>query len=346
MKYEAWDIDFAKHEEEYLNLYKKYSLEEFNVENLETRLAKVAARGYAVTVANATDALHFSLLCNNIGPGDEVLVSDFSWISTASCISMVGAIPVFCDIDDDYHISLESIMRMMSPSVKALIYTPLFGNMSDMTNIINFCNQNNIVLIEDSAQAIGSKYNGKPAGSFGDISSYSFNDNKVIGGISGGGVLLTDDKDKAELVTKLRRHGRGEMLGRNSTMYHMNAAIIDFRLNRMQELQSMRQDIAAMYDDAFGIIPNNNVDNNRHKYVYRCSSEDARNQIKDQIRGKIHYPQISKNPMYNSIQHRKDDCIKSEAASKTVVSLPIHPYMEEEEIEKVINTVCILDENF
>ena len=346
MKYEAWDIDFKKHQVEYLELYKRNSLEPFDVEKLESRLAKIAGRHYAVTVSNATDALYFSLLCNNIGTGDEVLVSDFSWISTASCISMAGATPVFCDIDDDYHISLESIERMMSPKVKALIFTPLFGNMSDMTDIVNYCNKNNIVLIEDSAQALGSKYNGQPAGSFGDISSYSFNDNKVIGGISGGGVLLTDNKDKAELAIKLRRHGRGEMLGLNSQMYPINAAIINFRLNRMDDLQFMRQRVGSMYDEAFGITPNNNVNNNRHKYVYRCKSEETRNLIKNEIDGKVHYPQISKNPMYNSIKHRKDNCINSEAASKTVVSLPIHPYMEEEEIEKVINTVCILDEDF
>lgn len=346
MKYEAWDIDFKKHEDEYLKLYKKFSLESFDIENLENRLAKIAGRNYAVAVSNATDALHFSLLCNDIGEGDEVLVSDFSWISTASCISMVGAIPVFCDVDDEYHISIESIKRMMSPKVKALIFTPLFGNMSDMTDIIKLCDENNIVLIEDSAQALGSKYNDKPAGSFGDISSYSFNDNKVIGGISGGGVLLTDNRDKAELAAKLRRHGRGEMLGRNSTMSSMNAAIIDFRLNRMEELQLMRQNIGSMYDEAFGIVPNNKVNNNRHKYVYKCKSEENRNLIKKEINGKVHYPQISENPMYNFLHHRKDDCINSKLFSQTVVSLPIHPYMEEEEIDKVINTVCILDENF
>lgn len=339
-KYEAWDIDFQHYEVEYLDVYKRNSIEEFNVEHLERRLANIAGRDYAVTVANATDALHFSLLCCNIKPGDEVLVTDFSWISTASCISMVGAIPVFCDIDDDYHISLESIQRMMSPKVKALIYTPLFGNMSDMTDILEFCHTNNIALIEDSAQALGSTYNGRPAGSFGDISSYSFNDNKVIAGISGGGAILTNDKEKADLARKLRRHGNGEILGRNSTMSSLNAAIIDFRLDRMKELQEKRQHIASIYDEAFDIEPNENVNNNRHKYVHRCNNRD---EIKNKLGAKVHYYPISENPMYQQLAHRKDTCINSKKLSEIVVSLPIHPYMKDDKIDQIINTVLILE---
>lgn len=340
MKYEAWDIDFQHHETEYLNLYKKNSVEEFNIENLEKRLANIAERLYAVTVANATDALHFSLLCCNIKPGDEVLVTDFSWISTASCISMVGAIPVFCDIDDEYHISLESIQQMMSPNVKALIYTPLFGNMSDMSKIVDFCHANNIMLIEDSAQALGSKYNGRPAGSFGDISSYSFNSNKVIAGISGGGVILTNDKEKADLARKIRRHGNGEILGRNSTMSSLNAAIINFRLDRMKELQEKRQYIASIYDEAFDIPHNDLIDNNRHKYVHWCNNRDS---IQHKLNAKVHYYPISENPMYKRLHHRKDNCVNSKKASEMVISLPIHPYMHEDDIDQIINTVLILE---
>ena len=142
----------------------------------------------------------FSLKCLDIKPGDEVLTTNFSWISTASCISMVGATPVFCDIDKEtYHISLDSIKRMYSDKVKAIVYPHLFGNMSDITEILKFCKEKNISFIEDAAQAIGSSLNGVKAGTLGELSTISFNANKTIGGIAGGGVVLTDNKDYADM---------------------------------------------------------------------------------------------------------------------------------------------------
>ena len=168
--YEGWDREYQQNKDEYLKLFDNFMSQSNyeNCEQFEQDFAQLIGRKYAVSVANATDALHFSLRSRNIGVGDEVLVTDFSWISTSSCISMVGATPVFCDIDaNTCHISLESIKRMTTPKTKALIYTHLFGNMSDTKDIEEFCKDNGIMFIEDAAQSLGSSIDNKKAGSIG-----------------------------------------------------------------------------------------------------------------------------------------------------------------------------------
>ena len=148
--YEGWDREYQQNKDEYLKLFDNFMSQSNyeDCEQFEQEFAQLIGRKHAVSVANATDALHFSLRSRNIGAGDEVLVTDFSWISTSSCISMVGATPVFCDIDaDTCHISLDSIKRMTTPSTKALIYTHLFGNMSDTKDIEEFCKDKGIMSV-------------------------------------------------------------------------------------------------------------------------------------------------------------------------------------------------------
>ena len=250
----GWDREYLANKEEYLKLFDKtmQKEQEQNVEFLEDSLKKITGRKYAIACSNGTDALHFALISLGIKRFDEVLTTQFSWISTASCISMTGTIPVFCEINIlNYHMSLESIKKMYSRKVKAIVYPHLFGNMSDTKEIIDFCKEKNIAFIEDeNAQSLGSSLNGVKAGSIGDVSCLSFNANKVVGRIAGGGAILTDDKDKAELFRKLRRHGNNEVLGYNSKMLLMNAKFINFRLKKIDEWQTKRQEIAKQYDNA------------------------------------------------------------------------------------------------
>ena len=172
---------------------------------------------------------------------------------------MVGATPVFCDIDaDTCHISLDSIKRMTTPNTKALIYTHLFGNMSDTADIEQYCKDKGIMFVEDAAQSLGSRINNRKAGSIGDCSSFSFNTNKVVSGINGGGIFLTDNEQLADTVKKLRRHGKGkdyEMLGYNSRMYVLNAQIIQLRLKHLTRDRQIRQQTAMTYNSAFKDLP-------------------------------------------------------------------------------------------
>jgi len=352
----GWDREYATNKEHYQRIMDKvFSSESEDISFLETTLKEVSGRKYVVATNSATDALYLSLVAYGIGLGDEVLVTDFSWISTSSCISLAGATPVFCDIDlDTYHISLDSIKRMYSNKVKALIYTPLYGNMTETAEILAFCEENNIIFIEDSAQAIGSSFNGVKAGSVGHCSSYSFNTNKVIAGIAGGGSFMTDDEEIAHKVMLMRRHGKNrdfETIGINSKMLPFNCEVINYRLSNMVEHQSKRQEIAAIYneefeDQAYLQVMGNGVNHNYHKYVVRFDDKQTRDRIKKVLQSRgisagIHYEKpLSTNSVYSKVYHKKDECVNSMIAAQTVLTLPVHAWLTDEEIESIINTVA------
>ena len=342
--------EYLANKQEYLKIFDgaMQQDQEQNVEFLEKSLIGITGRKYAVACSNGTDALHFALISLNLKSDDEVLTTNFSWISTASCITMAGATPVFCDVNIlNYHMSLDSIKRMYTNKTKAIVYPHLFGNMSDTKEILDFCKEKNIAFIEDAAQSLGSSLNGVQAGSIGDISTLSFNANKVVAGIAGGGAILTDDKDKAELFKKLRRHGNNEVLGYNSKMLLLNAKFIDFRLQKIKEWQSKRQDIAKQYDkrlqDYVTIQPTTNgLNHNYHKYVIRLQNKEVRNRLKKLLNAKIHYDKpLSENKMYENIKHKKDSTFVSKIVCDSILTLPINAYMNQQEVNKVINTILI-----
>ena len=347
----GWDREYLANKDEYLKIFDgaMQQEQEQNVEFLEKSLTKITGRKYAVACSNGTDALHFALISLGIKPGDEVLTTQFSWISTASCITMVGATPVFCEPNIlTYHMDLDSIKRMYSEKTKAIVYPHLFGNMSDTKEILDFCKEKNIAFIEDACQALGASLNGINAGSIGDVSTLSFNANKVVAGIAGGGAILTDDEDKAELFKKLRRHGNNEVLGRNSKMLMLNACFINFRLKKIKEWQDKRQAIAKQYDEALKdyvtIQPTTNgLNHNYHKYVIRLQNKKVRDLVKDKLNAKVHYDKpLSENLMYQNIKHRQDKTFISKIICDTILTLPIHPYMTQEEVNKIINAILIL----
>ena len=352
ISYDGWDREYKENRAAYLDIFDGF-MSQLNYENneeFENNFARRIGRNYCISVASATDALHFALLAHNIGFEDEVLVTDFSWISSSAVVSLVGATPVFCDIDlDSYHMSFDSIKRMYSNKVKAIIYPHLFGNMTDTSEIKQFCKQNDILFIEDAAQSLGSSLHGTKAGTIGDISVYSFNSNKVIAGVNGGGVVLTDNEDVAKRIKMIRRHGKDKdfsMLGYNSRMYVLNALIINQRLKHADRNQERRQSIANTYNNAFEGLSlrtqkmSNGLNHNYHKYVVRFEDKDTRKRVKDALKASIHYETpLSRNTMYNDIHYRSDACTASNHASRTVISLPIHAWLEEHEIQHVIGTL-------
>ena len=346
----GWDREYLEHKQEYLDLFDKSMQkdQEQNVEFLEDKLKLYTGRKYVVACQSGTDALHFALRSLDIGKGDEVMTTQFSWISTASCISMVGATPVFCDIDPKtYHLSMHSVRRMYQPEVKAIVYPHLFGYMSETKEIIEFCKEKNIAFIEDAAQSLGASLHGVKAGSIGEISTLSFNANKVISGIAGGGAICTDNKDLARTFKRLRKHGENKILGYNSKMLLMNAEFINFRLNRMKEWQKMRQEIAKQYDEQLReyvtLQPTTtSLDHNYHKYVIRVQNKKVRDNLKKVLNAKVHYDlPLSENKMYKDIPYRADKMFISKIVCDTILTLPIHPYMTKQEVNKVINTIII-----
>jgi len=301
---------------------------------IENKLCELTNRDYAIPVRSGTDALQLSLLSYNIGIGDEVLVSNFSWVSTASCISMVCATPVFCDVDlDTYHISMSSVRKMVSEKTKALIFPHLFGSMMQTNELVSFCKENNILLIEDACQSVGCILNGSPAGSIGDISTLSFNLNKVVSGITGGGAILTNDDIVASKLKKLSHHGYGkdfEYLGINGRMSDVDKIEICRQLDTLQETIAERNVFAENYDRFFKSFPvkmqkiPERLYSNRHKYTLRFESKEIRDRIKNIFGCKVHYSKpISENTMYKNIIHRKDRCPNSQLISDTILTLPM-----------------------
>ena len=344
----GWDREYLEHKQEYLDLFDKSMQkdQEQNVEFLEDKLKLYTGRKYVVACQSGTDALHFALRSLDIGKGDEVMTTQFSWISTASCISMVGATPVFCDIDPKtYHLSMHSVRRMYQPEVKAIVYPHLFGYMSDMKELLDFCKEKNIYLIEDSAQSLGASLLGVKAGSIGDISTLSFNANKVIAGIAGGGAVCTNDKEQARLCKRLRKHGENKILGYNSKMLLMNAEFINFRLKRMTEWQKKRQEIAKRYDEQLKDIVTlqpmtTSLNHNYHKYVIRVEDKETRDTLKKRLNATVHYPTpISENKMYEKLINRVDECPNTQLVCDTILTLPIHPYLTDEEVDNTCNII-------
>lgn len=346
-----WDRDYNANKDAYIKLFDQcMSSNQDMVSKLQQRICDYTNRTYAVAVNSATDGLLYSLLAYGIGPGDDVIVSDFSWISSASCITMAGANCIFGDIDSDsYHITLDQIKRKCTVNTKALIYTHLFGNMSDTSEIVQFCKDNDIVLIEDAAQSLGSSLNGIKAGSIGDVSSFSFNDNKVIAGISGGGIVMTDDYDKYVYIEKLKRHGRNqfgesEFLGYNSQMYNLNAAVINYRMDMLDQWQYKRQSIAQQYNEELSDLdvhiqlPGEQQVHNYHKYTVRFQDQETRDRVCDQLKLSIHYPRtISENIMYDL-----EPQPNAKHVSNTILTLPNHPYMNDQEIEKILTYMSMI----
>ena len=347
ISFTAWDRDYEQNKQAYDAIFAgAMSVDKTeDVSILEEYIKSYSGRKHAVLVNSATDALYFSLLAAGVGPGDETIVSDFSWISTSSCISMVGATPVFCDINPESKtLDLESVQRMVGPNTKALIYTHLYGSMvEEAFEIEQWCYENGIIFIEDAAQSLGTSLNGRKAGTLGEFSSYSFNVNKVISGVEGGGVFLTDDIEMAKKVRALRRHGRNgsnsESLGYNSVTYLLNSEIIAYRMSRMDEMQKRRNEIAVQ----FGYEPVEGLEHNFHKYVLDCEDKEDRQFVREMFKQAgvptaIHYDRpLSEHSMYDTIPHRKDNCINAKHASETVLSIPIHCWMTDEEIETIVD---------
>jgi perosamine synthetase len=229
----------------------------------EAMVAAHTGRKHAVSVAHCTSAIHLALAALNIGPGDEVIVPECTWVATASPVVQVGATPVFCDIDPvTWCLSPASFAAAITPQTKAAIVVDLYGGMPDWSRLDTIARDHGIVLIEDAAEAIGSRYRGKPAGAFGKASVFSFHGSKTVT-TGEGGMLVTDDDAIAERVNILRDQGRHptsralitEEVGFKYRMSAMQAAMGVAQMERLDELIAMKRDIFAFYREALGDQP-------------------------------------------------------------------------------------------
>jgi perosamine synthetase len=229
----------------------------------ESAFAAYVARKYAIALPSATSAIHLSLLALGVGPGDEVIIPDSTWIASAAPIDYVGATPVFVDVDAaTWCIRPDTFEAAITDRTKAVILVDLYGSMPAMDKLLAIASARGIAVIEDAAEAVGSEYCGRLAGGFGDTSVFSFHGSKTLT-TGEGGMLVTDRRDLYDRAQFLRDHGRvpGDVQFFNTEvaykykMSSMQAALGLAQLERIEELVQKKRDIFAMYRDAFLDVP-------------------------------------------------------------------------------------------
>ncbi|MFN1835334.1 DegT/DnrJ/EryC1/StrS family aminotransferase [Balneola sp. MJW-20] len=340
------------------------------VKEFEAHVAEYLGSKHAIGVNSGTDALVIALRAAGIGEGDEVITTSFTFFATAESISMVGAKPVFADIDEKtYNVDPDEIVKKISERTKAIMPVHLYGRPAAMSRIMEIAEKHDLLVIEDCAQSFGASYEitclechgkcsrtgkGQKLGSIGQLGAYSFFPSKNLGGFGDGGLIVTDDDELAELCRKLRSHGslkkyRNEMLGYNSRLDTLQAALLDVRLNHIEAFNSHRRAVAERYTRAFadmdGIIPPTPEDAGHvyHQYTVRVTGMD-RDELAQKLEEKgistmIYYPVPSHRlPVYGSAYNHVELPI-TDRLTDEVLSLPIGGMFSEEDQKRVIDSV-------
>ncbi|NQU18508.1 MAG: DegT/DnrJ/EryC1/StrS family aminotransferase [Candidatus Saganbacteria bacterium] len=319
---------------------------------LEEECAKFCGTKFAVAVSSGTEAIHLALRACGIQPGDEVITSPFTFIATAEAIVYVGAKPVFVDIEEEnFNIDPKKIEEKITPKTKAILPVHLYGKAADMESIKKIAKKYNLKIIEDCAQAIGAEQNKKKAGSFGDAGAFSFFPTKNLGCFGDGGMITTNDETIANETKILRTHGSRKkyhhnIIGYNSRLDALQAAILRVRLRHLKEWTKNRQKTASIYKKQIKTVtlPATNA-NEKHvwnQFTIKASNRDellAKLQ-ENKIGAMVYYPiSLHLQEAFINLGYQKGDLPKSEKLQDQVLSLPIFPELTNEEIERVCETV-------
>lgn len=323
------------------------------VKQFEEKVADFLHVRHAVGVNSGTDALVIALRALNIQEGDEVITTPFTFFATAEAISIVGAQPVFVDIEEDtFTIDPDLLESAITEKTKAIIPVHLFGQCVNMEKIMDIARKYEIKVIEDSAQAFGAEWNGQLAGTMGNIGCFSFFPTKNLGTYGDGGLVVTNDDELAEKIRMLRNHGSKkryvhEMLGYNSRLDEIHAAILQIKLPYIQQWNEQRIKIASLYSERLQVIAGITTPVDKYgKHVYHQYTikvnESCRNQLRQKllefgIQTMLYYPvPLHKLPVY---EHLSLQLPVSEKVSHRVISLPIYPFMKKEEVEYVCDVI-------
>jgi dTDP-4-amino-4,6-dideoxygalactose transaminase len=318
----------------------------------ESELAAWTGRRHAVAVGSGTDALTFALVAGGIGPGDDVLVPAFSFIASASCVLRAGARPVFVDADDDGLLDLDVATARVTRRTRALVAVQLFGQMLDPAALEAFAAERGLLLVEDAAQALGATRSERRCGAVGQASACSFDPTKTLAAPGSGGALLCDDDELAGRVRRLRWHGRDERgrfatLGHNSQLPTAAAAALRVKLPRQDAWAERRRAIAARYSAALAGVPAAPPrvrGGGRHvfqKYVLRARDRDRlREHLRtDGIPTLVHYAAgLHREPVFAACE--PDPCPVADRLAGEVCSLPMHPFLEDAEVERVAGALA------
>jgi len=328
------------------------------VSRMEERMASYCQAKYAVGVSSGTDALLIALMALGIGPGDEVITTPYTFFATAGSIIRTGAKPVFVDINDiTFNIKPEHIERCITPKTKAIIPVHLYGQCSDMDIILQLAEKNGLRVIEDSAQAIGSEYKGRSAGSMGDMGCFSFFPTKNLGGFGDGGLVTTNSEELYKKLKILRVHGSEpkyyhKILGGNFRLDALQADVVSAKLNFLEDWTERRRQNAQNYNQLFKdsamtpfvqLPPEVFPRHIYNQYVLRVGNR--RDELRaflneNRIGCEIYYPiPLHLQECFKSLGYKSGDFPESEKAAKQTLALPISHEVDRRQQEYVVETI-------
>jgi dTDP-4-amino-4,6-dideoxygalactose transaminase len=330
------------------------------VEQCEQAIARYSRVARGIGVSSGSDALLACLMAEDIGPGDEVITTPYTFFATAGAIARLRATPVFVDIDPvTYNIDVEQIAAKITPRTRAIMPVHLYGQMADMDPIMAIAERHGLVVIEDAAQAIGAEDRGRRAGSIGHYGCFSFFPSKNLGAAGDGGMIVTNDAKRADKLTCVRGHGSRpkyyhRIVGGNFRLDALQAAIVTAKLVYLDGWTTARQNNAARYDRLFakaglverGQIVLPRVTTNRHifnQYVIRVSDRDAlQSHLKQcNVGTEVYYPvPMHLQDCFAYLGHRAGEFPESERAAAETLALPVHPELTPEQAEYVVESVA------
>jgi len=337
------------------------------IREFEKNLAEYVGRKYALTFNSGTSALHTALISNGIGEGDEVIVPSFTFISTANTVLLTGAKPIFAEVETkSYGLDSESVAQKLTEKTKAIIPVHVAGApCKEISELCELAKKKNILIIEDAAEALGSRLKGQMIGTFGDSAMYSFCQNKVIT-TGEGGAIVTDSEPIYEKMRLIRSHGRQEknqnyfnttqplkyiQIGYNYRMPTISAALGIAQLNKIEFLIEKRQEIAKRLTGNLRNIKELKTPEilNEVKHIFQMytielnpKKREALQQhlLKKGIMTKIYFPPIHLEPFYRQIYKFKEGLLpKTEELSKKVLTLPMHPKLSSEDIDYITESI-------
>ena len=328
------------------------------VAELEQQLADYVGVKHCITCANGTDALRMALMALGIGPGDAVFVPDFTFFATAEAVAMVGAKPIFVDVDENaFNIDDVDLCNKIRDNqneelaLRAVIAVDLFGRPADYDRLQKVCEMYGLLLVEDGAQGFGGSINGRKACSFGDISTTSFFPAKPLGCYGDGGALFTDNDEWAALLRSLRVHGKGTdkydnvRLGLNSRLDTLQAAVLQVKMKHFDEELKAVNHVAKRYTELLSgkvttpVVPQGYTSSWAQYTIQADNRDEIQSRLKAAgIPSMVYYPRTMSQQTAFAYLNQKT-CPVAEQLTKTVLSLPMHSYLTDEEIEKVASLI-------
>lgn len=343
-----------------------------NVRALEQEVAERHGVAHAVGVGNGTDALHLAMRALGIGPGDEVITTPFTFVATTEAISIVGATPIFVDIDPDtFNMQVDQIEAQITERTRAILPVHLYGQPCEMDRIMDIARRHNLFVVEDCAQAIGATYKGRPVGTFGDIGCFSFFPSKNLGAMGDGGMVITSHQEWYERVEMLRRHGgrikyHHSEIGINSRLDELQAAILRIKLKHLGDWNRQRRSHAYRYNALLqhveGVtVPAELTANGPqrfcslqaaaadatvecvyHQYTLQVPQRDAilRALQAAQIGCLVYYPiPLHLQEVHDDLGYGRGSLPVAEAVAQTCLSLPMFPELTVDQQDTVIETL-------